>query len=147
VERDHERVALVIPGHDHELAPQDGRAALAEAVLDLHVAEIHLPQHLAREAERVDAERAEGHVEVLPVRHGRGRSVRTVGMRALVRHRGRELLAPQLLAARALEGEHDEVLLLDRRAASESAAPLTTAAALAAGTAVARRTAALALLA
>src|SRR5262249_54401816 len=62
VERDEERVALVVPVEDEQIAVQDRRAPCAELLVDQEVAEVHLPRDGTVEAERVDPERAERHV-------------------------------------------------------------------------------------
>ena len=100
----------MIPEHDHRVAVEGRRTALAEAVAGAHVAEVLFPEKLTFEVVPVEAERSERDDQVLAIGDRRGRSKPVVLVMAFVRQLGARRLSPSLLAGLAIEAQHRELL-------------------------------------
>jgi hypothetical protein len=126
VERHDEVFALVIPEHDHRVAAQGWGTPFAETVPGAHVAEVLFPEQLPLQVVAVEAERAEGHDQVLAVRHRRGGRKAVIPVMALVRQLRARRMLPKRLARRPVEREHGELLFLRWGFAHAAAAPSAT---------------------
>ena len=100
----------MIPEHDHRVAVEGRRTALAEAVAGTHVAQVFFPEELAFEVVPVEAERSERDDQVLAIGDRRSRSKPVVLMMSLMRQLGARGLGPTLLAGLAIEAQHRELL-------------------------------------
>ena len=104
------RVRLVVPLDEQPVPVEGGRAALPEGQLDVHVAEVLLPEDLAVRVERVETARAEVGEDELAVRHRRRRGPGAGRVRALVRQLLADDSLPEDLPVAAPEGQHRELL-------------------------------------
>ena len=119
VESGDERLALVIPLDDEAIAEERRRAAFAERVAHLLVAEILLPDELAVHVVGVVPERVERRDHVLAVGRGRGRRPGAVlRMRRLVRRLFLGDALPQDFAGLPIEREDDELVRDERLTAA-----------------------------
>ncbi len=114
VESHDEVVTLMVPEHDHGVAVEGRRTALAEAVAGAHVAQVLLPKKFALQVIPIEAERSERDDQVLAVRDRRGGGEAMVLVMPLVRQLSAWRVAPALPAGLAVEADHRELLRAGR---------------------------------
>ncbi len=118
VERDDERLPLMVPHHDEAVAVQRGRAPLAELVAHPLVAKVLLPDRPAVHVEGVQPLGLERRDYVLAVGHRGTRRPRAVlGVRCLVRRLFACDALPEGPARAPIDREHDELVRHRLRAA------------------------------
>ena len=98
----------MVPGHQHELVAQRGRAAFTKAASHRHVAKVAAPHKLPVHRVAEQAPRPKRGVDMLSIGAGRGRSKRVGLVRALVRHGLDGRLLPPLPSTGSIKAQHAE---------------------------------------